>query len=64
MSTGANIRQIDVPLTRELENAAAITDEDILEKVIAAANAAFADEDKDWGVAPAAQVRRAEYHAQ
>jgi preprotein translocase subunit SecA len=35
--------QIDVPLTRELENAAAITDEDILEKVIAAANAAFAD---------------------
>ncbi len=35
--------QIDVPLTKELENAAAITDEDILEKVIAAANAAFAD---------------------
>ncbi len=35
--------QIDVPLTKELENAVAITDEDILEKVIAAANAAFAD---------------------
>ncbi len=35
--------QIDVPLTKDLENAAAITDEDILEKVIAAANAAFAD---------------------
>ncbi len=35
--------QIDVPLTKELEEAAAITDEDILEKVIAAANAAFAD---------------------
>ncbi len=35
--------QIDVPLTKELEDAAAITDEDILEKVIAAANAVFAD---------------------
>ncbi len=35
--------QIDVPLTKELENATSITDEDILEKVIAAANAAFAD---------------------
>ncbi len=35
--------QIDVPLTKELENATAITDEDILGKVIAAANAAFAD---------------------
>ncbi len=35
--------QIDVPLTKELEDAAAITDEGILEKVIAAANAAFAD---------------------
>jgi len=35
--------QIDVPLTKELEDAVAITDEDILEKVIAAANAAFAD---------------------
>ena len=35
--------QIDLPLTQVLENATAITDEDILEKVIGAANAAFAD---------------------
>ena len=35
--------QIDVPLVKELENASAITDEDILEKVLSAANAAFAD---------------------
>ncbi|MDB5963873.1 MAG: preprotein translocase subunit SecA, partial [Polaromonas sp.] len=35
--------QIDLPLARELDNAAAITDEDVLEKVLAAANAAFAD---------------------
>ena len=35
--------QIDLPLAKELENATAITDEDILEKVISAANAAFAD---------------------
>ena len=35
--------QIDVPLVKELENASAITDEDILEKVISAANTAFAD---------------------
>ncbi len=35
--------QIDLPLASELENAAAITDEDILEKVVSAANAAFAD---------------------
>ncbi|RYX97036.1 MAG: preprotein translocase subunit SecA [Comamonadaceae bacterium] len=35
--------QIELPLQAELENAAAITDEDILEKVIAAANASFAD---------------------
>ena len=35
--------QIDVPLTKELEDATAITEEDILGKVIAAANAAFAD---------------------
>ena len=33
--------QIALPLTSELENAAAITGEDILEKVLAAANAAF-----------------------
>jgi preprotein translocase subunit SecA len=35
--------QIDLPLTSEIEGAAAITDEDILEKVLAAANAAFDD---------------------
>ena len=33
----------DVPLSRELEAATAITDEDVLGKVIAAANAAFAE---------------------
>ncbi len=35
--------QLDLPLAQELENATAITDDDILEKVISAANAAFAD---------------------
>ena len=35
--------QLDVPLVQELENATAITDEDILEKVISAANATFAE---------------------
>ena len=35
--------QISLPLASELESATAITDEDILEKVIAAANVAFAD---------------------
>ena len=35
--------QLDVPLLQELENATAITDDDILEKVITAANAAFAE---------------------
>ncbi len=35
--------QISLPLAGELESATAITDEDILEKVIAAANVAFAD---------------------
>ena len=35
--------QLDVPLVKTLESAAAITDEDVLEKVISAANAAFAD---------------------
>ncbi|MGH8846497.1 MAG: preprotein translocase subunit SecA, partial [Polaromonas sp.] len=34
--------QIELPLRQEMEAAAAITDEDVLEKVIAAANAAFA----------------------
>ena len=34
---------IELPLTREIEGATAITDEDVLEKVIAAANAAFAE---------------------
>ena len=35
--------QIDLPLAKHIEGASAITDEDILEKVLAAANAAFAD---------------------
>ena len=35
--------QIDLPLRSELEAATAITDEDVLEKVTAAANATFAD---------------------
>ena len=35
--------QIDLPLGKEIEGSAAITDEDILEKVLAAANAAFDD---------------------
>ncbi|MES2509618.1 MAG: preprotein translocase subunit SecA [Pseudomonadota bacterium] len=34
---------IDLPLVKELEGAAAITDEDVLEKVLAAADAAFND---------------------
>ena len=35
--------QIELPLKSELESATAITDEDVLEKVIAASNAAFAE---------------------
>ena len=35
--------QMELPLSAELENATAISDEDILEKVINAANAVFAD---------------------
>ena len=35
--------QIELSLAKEIEGAAAMTDEDILEKVIAAANAVFAD---------------------
>ncbi|MBI2727329.1 MAG: preprotein translocase subunit SecA [Polaromonas sp.] len=35
--------QIDLPLGKDIEGSAAITDEDILEKVLAAANAAFDD---------------------
>jgi preprotein translocase subunit SecA len=35
--------QIDLALSKDIEGAAAMTDEDILEKVIAAANAVFAD---------------------
>lgn len=35
--------QIELPLRQELEAATAITDEEVVEKVIAAANAAFAD---------------------
>ena len=39
----ANEWQIDLPLAKEVESATAITDHEILEKVIASANAAFAD---------------------
>ena len=35
--------QIDLPLAQHIEGAAAVTDDDILEKVIGSANAAFAD---------------------
>ena len=35
--------QIDLPLGQELQNAAALTDEDVLERVLAAANTAFAE---------------------
>ena len=35
--------QVELPLTKDLENATAITDEDILEKVLGATNAAFAE---------------------
>ncbi|MES2415464.1 MAG: preprotein translocase subunit SecA [Pseudomonadota bacterium] len=35
--------QIDMPLTKEVEGASAITDEDVLEKVLAAAHATFDD---------------------
>jgi preprotein translocase subunit SecA len=35
--------QIDLPLAKEIEGASAMTDDEILEKVIAAANAVFAD---------------------
>ncbi len=35
--------QIDLSLSKDIESASAMTDEDILEKVIAAANAVFAD---------------------
>ena len=35
--------QIELPLAKEMEEAAAITDEDVLAKVLAAADAAFAD---------------------
>ena len=38
----ANEWHIDLPLAKEVEGASAITDEDILEKVLAAANLAFA----------------------
>ena len=41
--------QIDVSLKSQLEDAAAITDEDVLEMVISAANAAFADKVEQIG---------------
>ncbi len=42
--------QIELPLRQEMEAAAAITDEDVLEKVLAAANAAFADKVEKIGL--------------
>ncbi len=39
----ANEWQIDLPLAKDVESSTAITDHEILEKVLAAANAAFAD---------------------
>ena len=39
----ANEWQIDLPLAKEVESSTAITDHEILEKVLAGANAAFAD---------------------
>ncbi|MDO9405062.1 MAG: preprotein translocase subunit SecA [Polaromonas sp.] len=50
--------QIDLPLQSDIESAAAITDEDILEKVIAAANAAFADKVEKIGEANFTQFER------
>ena len=50
--------QIELPLSQELENAAAITDEDVLEKVISAANAAFADKVERIGEANFTQFER------
>ncbi|OGB03946.1 MAG: preprotein translocase subunit SecA [Burkholderiales bacterium RIFCSPHIGHO2_12_FULL_61_11] len=41
--------QIELPLRQELETATALTDEDVLEKVLAAANAAFADKVEQIG---------------
>jgi len=41
--------QIEFPLRQELETATVITDEDVLEKVIAAANAAFAEKVEQIG---------------
>jgi len=41
--------QIQLPLTQEVQQSAAITDDDILEKVIAAANDAFASKVQQVG---------------
>ncbi|MDB5890470.1 MAG: preprotein translocase subunit SecA [Polaromonas sp.] len=50
--------QLDLPLTQELESATALTDEDILEKVISAANAAFAAKVEQIGEANFLQFER------
>jgi preprotein translocase subunit SecA len=50
--------QLDLPLTQELETAAALTDEDVLEKVISAANAAFASKVEQIGEANFLQFER------
>ncbi|MBC7718866.1 MAG: preprotein translocase subunit SecA [Chitinophagaceae bacterium] len=50
--------QIDVPLTQQLETAAAMTDEDVLEAVNSAANVAFADKAEKIGEANFIQFER------
>ena len=50
--------QIELPLKSELESATAIADHDILEKVISAANAAFADKVEKIGEANFIQFER------
>jgi len=49
---------IELPLSREIEGATAITDEDVLEKVTAAANAAFAEKLEKIGEANFTQFER------
>jgi preprotein translocase subunit SecA len=50
--------QLEVPLHQDLEKASAITDEEVVEKVIAAANATFADKLEKIGVQNFAQYER------
>ena len=50
--------QLDLPLRGELESASAMTDEDVLQKVLDAANAAFADKLAQIGEANFVQFER------